>query len=208
MNSTPNFENLAPGVVILRQRVVDQTAPICEAVDWVVARAPYRNPMTPYGKPMSVSMTNCGVVGWVSDSGGYRYESKDPMTDQPWPEMPDVLSELAIQLAGQAGYHQYRPDVCLVNRYRPGALMGMHRDADERDLRYPIVSISLGLPMTFRLGGLRRGGATLQTMLHHGDVMIMGDSARLRYHGVSKLKPGIHPLIGSNRINLTFRVAL
>lgn len=198
---------LAPGAVVLRKWAAKSSVELLAAVEQVVRVSPYRSPITPFGKPMSVSMTNCGEVGWISDRGGYRYGTHDPITGRPWPAMPEILGHLAIQVAQDTGYDQYQPDVCLVNRYEPGASMGMHRDIDERDFGQPIVSVSLGLPITFRLGGQNRGGKTTRTILDHGDVMVMGGTARLAYHGVSKLRGGVHPLTGSSRVNLTFRVA-
>ena len=44
-------------------------------------------------------------------------------------------------------------------------------------------------------------------MLEHGDVVVWGRESRLYYHGIQPLKPGVHPLTGEYRYNLTFRQA-
>jgi alkylated DNA repair protein (DNA oxidative demethylase) len=207
MRGPTDLEMLSPGVVLMRNRIDAYTEEILESISSVSKRSPFRSPETPFGKKMSVELTNCGDVGWVSDRCGYRYEKLDPITGESWPEIPTCLSELVFEIAAEVGCLGYKPDICLINRYRVGSSMGMHRDADERDFSQPIVSFSLGLPITFKLGGVSRGGSTLRTTLHHGDVMIMGGPARLAYHGVGKLRAGRHPRIGEYRLNLTFRVA-
>jgi len=160
------------------------------------------------GKSMSVEMTNCGRAGWVSDRSGYRYEAFDPLSGKPWSPMPRIFSELAIRMALLAGYQHFVPDLCLINRYSVGSKMGLHQDRDEQDFSQPIVSVSLGLPITFKFGGLRRTDATRSVVLHHGDVVVFGGEARLAYHGVGTLRRGTHPLTGAYRFNLTFRAAL
>ncbi|MFM8507857.1 MAG: alpha-ketoglutarate-dependent dioxygenase AlkB [Actinomycetota bacterium] len=150
-------------------------------------------------------MTNCGSVGWVSDRMGYRYESIDPVTNQPWPTMPALFADTATEFASLAGYRNFVPDVCLINRYSPGSKMGLHQDRDETDFSQPIVSVSLGLPITFKIGGQRRTDPTVSTKLQHGDVLVFGGPARLAFHGVGTLRRGTHPLTGANRYNLTIR---
>lgn len=173
----------------------------------VVAVSPWRRVVTPGGKPMSVDMTNCGGCGWVSDRRGYRYESTDPITRAAWPAMPDSFSSLATSAAAAVGFAGFDPDACLVNRYVPGAKMALHQDRDERDMTQPIVSVSLGLPITFMFGGPVRSDPTTRIELEHGDTVVWGASARLHFHGVGTLRAGLHPLTGAARINLTFRRA-
>jgi alkylated DNA repair protein (DNA oxidative demethylase) len=156
---------------------------------------------------MLVAMTNCGTAGWVTDRTGYRYDSHDPQTGRPWPAMPGVFADLAAQAAARAGFEGFAPDACRINRYEPGVRLSLHQDKDERDLSAPIVSVSLGLPAVFLLGGLRRADPKCRVPLSHGDVVVWGGPARLRYHGVLPLEPGHHPLTGGHRINLTFRRA-
>ncbi len=156
---------------------------------------------------MSVAMTNCGSYGWVTGCTGYRYDTVDPESEKPWPIMPGLLLKLAQGAAVQAGFEGFEPDACLINRYNPGARLTLHQDKNERDLNEPIVSVSLGLPAVFLFGGLRRGDKSLRVLLAHGDVVVWGGPARLRYHGVLPLKEGYHPLTGGHRINLTFRKA-
>ena len=156
---------------------------------------------------MSVAMTNCGKLGWVTDRTGYRYQGCDPESGRLWPEIPDIFHDLARRAAEQAGYPGFEPDACLVNRYAPGARMSLHQDRNEHDFAHPIVSVSVGLPATFLFGGMLRSDRALRVPLAHGDVVVWGGPARLRYHGVLPLKHGVHPLAGSYRFNLTLRKA-
>ncbi len=159
----------------------------------------------PGGGRMSVAMTNAGV-GWVADTKGYRYTREDPERGQPWPDMPPIFVDLAQRAAQAAGF-DFTPDGCLINRYEPGAKMGLHQDKNEGDYSAPIVSVSLGLPATFQFGGLKRSDPVEKISLHHGDVVVWGGPARKSFHGVLTLKPG-HHAIGGHRYNLTFRKAL
>jgi alkylated DNA repair protein (DNA oxidative demethylase) len=163
--------------------------------------------VTPGGFRMSVAMTNCGAVGWVTDRSGYRYSPVDPESGSPWPAMPGPFRRLAHDAAAQARFGTFEPDACLINRYEPGAKLSLHQDKDERDYGAPIVSVSLGLPATFLFGGLSRRDPQMKIPLAHGDVVVWGGRARLAYHGVSPLKAGHHPTLGACRINLTFRKA-
>lgn len=169
--------------------------------------APPRHMLTPGGLAMSVANTNCGALGWVSDRRGYRYSATDPASGQPWPAMPAAFAELARAAAGAAGFTGYAPDACLINHYRPGTRLSLHQDKDERDHRAPIVSVSLGMPAVFLFGGLARADKALRVPLQHGDVVVWGGVDRLRFHGVLPLKELPHPLLGAERINLTFRRA-
>jgi alkylated DNA repair protein (DNA oxidative demethylase) len=156
---------------------------------------------------MSVSMTNCGPVGWISDRSGYRYSEVDPNTGAQWPPMPDAFLKLAASAAEQAGFPRFEPDACLINRYTPGTKLSLHQDKDERDFGQPIVSVSLGIPAVFLFGGVKRADKVARLKLTHGDVVVWGGPARLRYHGVAPLKEGQHERTGGYRINLTFRKA-
>ncbi len=156
---------------------------------------------------MSVAMTNCGSLGWVTDRKGYRYDSVDPETQAPWPPMPKPFMELAQNAAKVAGFPEFAPDACLINRYEPGARLTLHQDKNERDFNEPIVSVSLGLPAIFLFGGEKRADKTTRVPVAHGDVLVWGGPARLRYDGVMPLKDGSHPLGGGYRFNLTFRKA-
>jgi alkylated DNA repair protein (DNA oxidative demethylase) len=180
---------------------------LLEGIAAIAQAAPFRHMTTPGGFRMSVAMTNCGALGWVSDARGYRYSPIDPHSGSAWPAMPAAFLEVARRAAAAGGFPQFHPDACLVNRYAPGAKMSLHVDKDERDLTQPIVSVSLGLPAVFQFGGLRRADPPARILLEHGDVVIWGGPARLRYHGVLPLQPGNHPLTGPWRYNLTFRAA-
>jgi DNA oxidative demethylase len=156
---------------------------------------------------MSVAMTNCGSLGWVSDRLGYRYTERDPSSGCPWPSMPSAFFELAQAAARDAGFPRFVPDACLVNRYEPGARLTLHQDRDERDFDAPIVSVSLGLPAVFLFGGDARTDRHRRVTLQHGDAVVWGGPARLHHHGVLALKDGHHEMLGSQRLNLTFRKA-
>lgn len=198
---------LGAGAVLLRGFALPKEVPILSAVQQVGARAPFRHMTTPGGFRMSVAMTNCGPLGWVTDRTGYRYAAHDPMSGLPWPPMPPAFAELAADAASQAGFKAFLPDACLINRYEPGARMSLHQDKDEQDYTQPIVSVSLGIPAVFLVGGFKRTDNAERVKLSHGDVVVWGGPARLRYHGVLALKEAHHPLVGGYRINLTFRKA-
>jgi alkylated DNA repair protein (DNA oxidative demethylase) len=196
---------LGEGIMLLRGFA--DTARLFPALESVAASAPFRHLVTPGGQTMSVAMTNCGPVGWVSDRSGYRYSSRDPLTGRDWPRMPDEFQEVALNAATAAGFPGFVPDACLINRYAPGARLTAHRDADEQNLAQPIVSVSLGLPASFAFYGLTRGGKGRSVALSDGDVLVWGGPSRLVYHAVRPVKPGRHPLTGGYRYNLTFRHA-
>ena len=200
-------EAMAEGAVLMRGRALALDDALLAGVEAIAAVSPFRHLTTPGGFVMSVAMTNCGAVGWVSDRTGYRYDPIDPETGRPWPPMPEGFRTLAIEAAAAAGYPDYAPDVCLINRYEPGARLSLHQDRDELHLPHPIVSASLGLPATFQFGGLKRNGPISRYALRHGDVVVWGGPSRLFFHGVSPLKDGEHPKLGRMRINLTFRRA-
>jgi len=204
---TPELEDetLAPGAMVLRGFAIECEAALKDDVARVAAAAPFRHLVTPGGFRMSVAMTNCGELGWVSDRRGYRYDPVDPESGVRWPALPESFGALALDAAARAGYPGFAPDACLVNRYEPGARLSMHQDRDEKDLRAPIVSVSLGLPAVFLWGGDERGDKSRKVALHHGDVVVWGGPSRLRFHGVLALKEGEHPFAGPFRINLTFR---
>lgn len=195
------------GAWLLRGWALAQQECWIAAIEQVLATQPLRASFTPRGKPMSVRMSNCGLVGWVTDAMGYRYSPTNPDTGAPWPAMPAFLFEQAVEAAAEAGYPGYAPDVCLINQYLPGAKMGLHRDADEQDHAAPIVSVSLGLPCRFQWGGLGRSSPVRRFTLLHGDVLVWGGPTRMAYHGVLPLQDGLHPLLGAQRLNLTFRMA-
>lgn len=202
---SPELSAESRGAWYLPGGVADQAPELLSAIAGVVDRAPWRRMETPGGRRMSVAMTNCGDLGWVTDRNGYRYQPTDPLSGEPWPEMPPLLLSLAQRLAAHVGFVDYHPDVCLINCYQPGASMGLHQDRDEHNLQAPIVSISLGQDATFIWGGFERRGPTRRFTLYHGDVVIWGGPERMRFHGVARLRAGQHPLTGESRINITFR---
>ena len=201
------IEELGPGSVVLRRFAMADEGALLRELEGVTAAAPFRHMVTPGGFTMSVAMTNCGALGWISGRGGYRYGSTDPQRQLPWPAMPASFLQLATNAASQAGFDNFVPDACLVNRYAPGAKLTLHQDRDEADFTQPIVSVSLGLPAVFLFGGLERTDKVRRIKLEHGDVVVWGGPDRLRYHGIMPLKEGHHPILGASRINLTFRKA-
>lgn len=191
--------------MLMRGFALAEAAALVDQAERVARAAPFRHLVTPGGFTMSVAMTNCGRVGWVSDRTGYRYDPLDPDTGMPWPAIPALFLDLAVRAAAEGGFANYDPDACLINRYTTGAKLGMHRDRDEKDAWAPIVSVSLGLPAVFLWGGKRRGDALRRLRVESGDVVVWGGPARFAYHGVAPLKDGQHPVTGAARINLTFR---
>ncbi len=199
---------LAHGAVLLRGFAFAAEAVLLSDLEVVVGAAPFRNMVTPGGQTMSVAMTNCGSAGWLTDRKGYRYERIDPMTGNPWPQMPSSFLMLARTAAIAAGYSDFEPDACLINRCVPGARLTLHQDKNERDFTAPIVSVSLGLPAKFLFGGQKRRHRPQRVVLHNGDVVVWGGASRLAYHGLDTLNDGEHPATGRCRINLTLRKAL
>lgn len=182
---------------------LEQSALVREVLA-VVQEAPFYDPVTPGGKPMSVQMTNLGPLGWITDAQGYRYEPVHPVTSRPWPPIPSGLLRLWDRLARAPG----PPDACLVNLYRGPAKMGLHQDRDEADFAFPVLSVSLGDTAIFRIGGRRRADPTRTVRLGSGDVCVLSDQSRLAYHGIERVIAGSSRLIpGGGRLNLTLRRA-
>lgn len=198
---------LSREAVILHSFATDHTSDLFAAIEALSAASPFRHLTTRGGYKMSVAMTNCGSVGWISDRSGYRYDSIDPETGRPWPAMPTLFRDLAVSAAAAAGFPNYSPDACLINEYRPGSRLSLHQDRNERDSIAPIVSVSLGVPATFLWGGQLRTDRPRRITVSHGDVAVWGGVDRMTFHGIAKLPHGQHPLTGDRRYNLTFRVA-
>jgi alkylated DNA repair protein (DNA oxidative demethylase) len=218
MNEPAMRLRLGPDAWLLRGYAAAQAPALLAALQAVLDRAPLRIMVTPGGQSMSVAMSNCGTLGWTSDRRGYRYRATDPLDDRPWPAMPPAFERLARDAAVEARFDGFQPDACLINRYLPGTRLSLHQDRDERDLRYPIVSVSLGLPAVFLFGGMARSDRPRRVLLEHADVVVWGGEDRLRFHGVMPLKePQValfaasggseHELLRGCRINLTFRKA-
>ena len=177
---------------------------LVDAIRAVVAEAPLYTPVMPgTGKEMSVRMTNCGSLGWVTDKQrGYRYQPTHPVTDLPWPAIPSKLLDLWRDIAG----YEKPPEACLVNFYSDDARMGLHQDRDEQDLSAPVLSVSLGNTCLFRVGGLNRNDPTLSVKLASGDIVVLGGEGRLCFHGVDRIYPTTSTLLkNGGRINLTLR---
>lgn len=198
-------DDLPPGTRYLRGFFDAATqAALVEDIRAVVAAAPLFVPVMPRtGRPMSVRMTNCGALGWVTDrERGYRYQPVHPVTGRPWPPIPARLLDLWAEVAD----HPAPPEACLVNFYDGSAKMGLHQDRDEETFDAPVVSVSLGDDCLFRIGGAERGGPTRSLRLRSGDVFVLGGAGRLAFHGVDRIYPGTSPLLrNGGRINLTLR---
>jgi alkylated DNA repair protein (DNA oxidative demethylase) len=203
----PAFERIGPGSVLLRGFALGHAQQVWDALRSVLVQAPFRQMHTPGGQLMSAAMSSCGELGWVTDRSGYRYSPVDPVSGLRWPAMPELCFTLARNAALAAGFADFNPDACLINRYMIGARMSLHQDKDEQDHSAPVVSISLGIPAVFQFGGLSRSDRPQRIGLFHGDVVVWGGADRLRFHGILPLKPAVHPLLGQQRINLTFRKA-
>lgn len=195
---------IQPGAV-LTPGYLDRNAQkdLLAAIEAVLRAAPLYTPRMPKsGKPMSVRMSNCGPLGWVTDTAGYRYQATHPETGDPWPPIPDVLLAVWRELAG----YRHPPQCCLINYYAGAARMGLHQDRDERDFAAPVVSLSLGDTCLFRVGGMRRNDPTRSLHLSSGDALVLGAEARLAFHGVDRIMPGTSTLLSQGgRINLTLR---
>ena len=196
---------IAPGVT-LTPGYLDRTAQqdLLAAVREIVAAAPlYRPRMPRSGKALSVQMTNCGALGWVTDTDrGYRYQATHPGTGAPWPPMPDIILRAWRELAG----YPMAPEACLVNYYASDARLGLHQDRDEQDFAAPVVSLSLGDTCLFRVGGNKRSDPTRAIRLASGDAVVLGGAGRLAFHGVDRILPATSTLLSEGgRINLTLR---
>ena len=209
----PEFdEALPPGARLFRQRLSnEQQLEILDDIARVLAQAPPFRPQMPTGPYMINSLTNCGPLGWVSDRKGYRYQESHPITGDPWPAIPEKVLSCAIQVAKETGY-EFEPDACLVNIYAADGKLSLHRDYDENDFSWPIVSFSFGNDADFQLAGLKRSGPSTSFTLHSGDVFVLAGESRLRYHGVRRIRSATSPIKHSalpegGRINLTLRRA-
>ncbi len=187
-------------------QALDQTAQtaLLAEIRKVIAEAPLFVPTMPRsGRPMSVRMTNAGVLGWVTDKQrGYRYQASHPVTKRPWPAIPPMLLDLWLALAD----YPHPPEACLVNYYDDTAKMGLHQDRDEEEFDAPVLSVSLGDTAIFRVGGTTRKGATTRFTLESGDAFVLGGESRLAYHGIDRVVPGTSALLREGgRFNLTLR---
>lgn len=204
--TAPWQEQIADGVMVLRRYAVQQAAILLQQIEQIAQQRPFRHHYTPSGYRMSVAMTGCGRYGQKSGEDLVSHLAEQSSCSASL-ALPSVFSELATSWAKQAGFDNFIADSCLINRYQPGARLTLHQDKEERDLRQPIVSVSLGLPAKFQFGGYRRSDISRKILLEHGDIIVWGGVARLCFHGILPVRPGNHPLIGEFRYNLTLRRA-
>jgi len=203
--TAPSRIEIAEGAVLFKAWLREDADEFLRLIEKISAAAPFRHMQTPGGKSMSVAMTNCGELGWVSDRKGYRYAPLDPESGKPWPLMPERFQREATEAAERAGFSGFSPEACLINRYALGAKMGLHQDRDEADFTFPIVSFSFGLPAVFLFGGAKRQDKTEKILLEEGDVFVWGGAARLFFHGVAPVKADFNQPSANYRFNLTFR---
>ena len=203
--SPGQHERLGAAACVLRGHALPWADTLLSAIERIAAVAPFRQLTTPGGGMMSVALTSCGSLGWTSDEYGYRYSRLNPDSGKPWPAMPEAFADLARSAAAAAGFADFTPNACLINRYRPGSRMGLHQDKNERDTQAPIVSVSLGMPAVFLFGGFKRSDPAARVPLYHGDVAVWGAADRMRYHGVMPLQDFPHARLQRQRLNLTFR---
>ncbi len=201
----PTVECLADGIVLFPKYI--DTNPLLTEIHQIAVHSPFRHMYTPGCRKMSVAMTNCGQYGWTSGKDGCLYSPIDPTSGKPWPHMPASFLSLAHTVAQKAGFSGFMPDSCLINRYETGTKLTPHQDKDEADMRWPIVSISIGVPAVFQFFGNERRGKAMNILLNDGDILVWGGMARLYYHGVKKLGATMHDHAGSVRYNLTLRKA-
>ena len=215
-NITEQHVQFAEGAMLLRRLALTNEVPLLNDLKSIIAKSPLRHMVTPGGFTMSVAMTNCGKLGWVSDKKGYRYDALNPSAGsdiaEPWQVMPMSFMQLATQAAAVAGYANFVPDACLINQYQSAARMSLHQDKDEQDFSQPIVSVSFGVPARFLFGGLKRSDKPIKILLLHGDVLVWGGKSRLNYHGImplqaTNIQTNSHEAFGACRFNLTFRKA-
>jgi DNA oxidative demethylase len=197
----PTHEEIFPGAVLMRGLALDQDAEFFRAVESIIAARPLHNATTPGGLPMSVMVTGCGTTAAFRR----RWDPNHANLQNLWPPIPKILADFSLRCALRAGFPLFRPDACHINRYQAGTKLGMHQDRHEIDLTQPIVSLSFGLECTFLLGGFERTDKPKRMLLEHGDVIVWGGPSRMRFHGVLPVKPGVHPMTGPYRYNLTFR---
>ncbi|MFJ2335094.1 DNA oxidative demethylase AlkB [Pseudomonas helleri] len=201
------IERIGAQAFVLRGFALPWVEALLSALEGVLQQSPFRHMQTPGGFTMSARLSSCGDLGWTSDGHGYRYSPVDPASATAWPLMPEAFSDIAAGAASAAGFAGFVPDAGLINTYSPGAKMSLHQDKNERSYDAPIVSISLGLPAVFQFGGFQRSDPAQRISLFHGDVVVWGGVDRLRFHGVLPIKPGNHPRVGEQRINITLRKA-
>lgn len=199
MKILPQGVRHIPGII-----TIEQQRTLIDCIRTAVAEAPFYVPVMPRsGTKMSVQMTNCGALGWVTDQkNGYRYQAEHPKTGKKWPPIPDMLLDLWTQFSG----YMHPPEACLINYYNSSAKMSLHQDKDEENLQAPVVSVSLGDDCLFRIGEKSRGGRTTSIRLKSGDIIVLGGEGRLCYHGVDRIYPDTSALLRhGGRINLTLR---
>ncbi len=120
--------------------------------------------------------------------------------------MPQVIKDLAVEIAKETGNDDFYPQSCLINLYNKGEKLGMHQDNTEKNLAAPIISVSLGYTGIFVLGGLLRTDKTKQYIVQSGDVIVMSGESRNFFHSFKGIVPNTSDLLkNGGRLNLTIR---
>lgn len=199
----PQVEDMGDGIFLIKQFAPSEQC--LNLIRQVSQAAPFRQMMTPMGYPTQASMSNCGDFGWVSDLSGYRYSPVDPITQKPWPAMPDAFLRVHQSACELLDLPKFQPDACLINRYEIGHAMGRHTDKDEQDTSWPIVSVSLGLPAVFQVFKGQTSTASINVLLEDGDVLILSGVSRQQHHAIKAVKPDLLQPNLTTRYNLTLR---
>jgi len=197
-------EQIGASAFLFHSALSEDAPCLLEEIERISKQSPFRRMRTRRGM-ISIEMTNCGEIGWLSDTRGYRYTEIDPLTQKRWPMMPHWVRALAVESAQMAGFNSFHPNACLINKYAPGKRLGMHVDNDEGDSQHPIVAFNFGLPALFRWGGVEMKSPTRDLLLSHGDVLVWGGEDRLRYHGIHKVYEADLQTCMDERLVMTFR---
>lgn len=138
-------------------------------------------------------------LSWATT--GYHYDwTKRAYHEGAKSTMPESLNSIATLFARTAlaiesksssldkEPPQFTPSASIVNFYHQKSIMGGHRDDKEYALDKPVVSISLGLPAIFLLGGKTKDETPVVPILvRPGDVMLLAGGTRLNIHGMARV---------------------
>ena len=126
-------------------------------------------------------------VRWATLGYQYNWTERSYSRDNFVP-FPPRLAEMAATLARScSSQFSIAAEAGIVNFYPDSQVMGGHRDDGEEALLHPVVSVSLGSPCCFLLGGLDKSEEPTALILRSGDVLVLGGEGRLRYHGVPRV---------------------
>jgi len=95
--------------------------------------------------------------------------------------------EIALRQTTEGTVSPVPFDMAICNLYhlqRPSDRLGGHQDNVESNLSLPLVTISLGAPGIFLLGGSSRNDVPTAILLRAGDCMVMSGKSRGYFHGL------------------------